>query len=66
MTEQIRLIAERIKELRELSGTSIQALTAELGIPADLLQQYESGTVDIPVGFLHKIAQRFHVDISVC
>ncbi|HVN48911.1 MAG TPA: XRE family transcriptional regulator [Bacteroidota bacterium] len=65
MTEQIRLIAERVKELRELSGTSMNALAAELGISTDVLQQYESGTVDIPVGFLHKVAQRFHVDLAV-
>jgi transcriptional regulator with XRE-family HTH domain len=65
MTEQIKLIAERIKGLRELSEISIEVLATELGIAVDLLQQYESGTVDIPVGFLHKVAQRFGIDLSV-
>jgi mannose-6-phosphate isomerase-like protein (cupin superfamily) len=64
MTEQIRLIAERIKELRELSNTSVTVLATELGITAEILQQYESGTVDIPVGFLHKVAQRYGMEFS--
>jgi transcriptional regulator with XRE-family HTH domain len=64
MTEQIKLIAERIKGLRELSETSIEVLATELGIAAEVLQQYESGTVDIPVGFLHKIAQRYGIEFA--
>jgi mannose-6-phosphate isomerase-like protein (cupin superfamily) len=64
MTEQIRLIAERIKGLRELYDTPIETLAAELGIDITVLQQYESGTVDIPVGFLHSVAQRYGVEFS--
>jgi len=64
MNDQIKLIAERIKELREISGVTYETLAAEFGIPADLLSQYESGSIDIPVGFLYKVAHRFNVELS--
>ncbi len=64
MDEQIKLIAERIKELREISGVSCETLSNELSIPGDLLAQYESGNIDIPVGFLSKFAHRFNVELS--
>jgi transcriptional regulator with XRE-family HTH domain len=64
MNDQIKLIAERIKELREISGVSCETLSVELGIPAGLLAQYESGSIDIPVGFLYKVAHRFNVELS--
>jgi transcriptional regulator with XRE-family HTH domain len=64
MTEQIQLIAERIKGLREISGTSTETLAKELGISTDLLIKYESGNVDIPVGFLNKVAHKFSIELS--
>lgn len=63
MTEQIRQIAERIKDLREISGISTEKLATELGVTTDLYEKYESGGTDIPVGFLFKIAQRFDVEL---
>jgi mannose-6-phosphate isomerase-like protein (cupin superfamily) len=62
--ENIRLVAERIKELREISGISSAALSQELGVPLDLIHQYESGTIDIPVGFLYKVAHKFGVELT--
>jgi mannose-6-phosphate isomerase-like protein (cupin superfamily) len=62
--ENIRLIAERIKELREISGISPATLSQESGVPLDLVLQYESGTVDIPVGFLYKVAHKFGVELT--
>ena len=64
MSEQIRQIAERIKDLREIAGLSAEALAAELGIPAETYRQYESGAVDIPVGFLYELAGKFHVELT--
>jgi len=64
MKEQIQLIAERIKELREISHVSAEHLANELGISPDLLLQYESGTVDIPVGLLFKAAHKFGIELS--
>jgi transcriptional regulator with XRE-family HTH domain len=64
MKEKIQLIADRIKELREISGLSAAALAQELGISTDLLLQYESGAVDIPVGFLYSVAHKFSIELS--
>ena len=64
MKEKIQFIAERIKELREISGLSATSLAQELGISSDLIIQYESGVVDIPVGFLYKVAHKFGIELT--
>jgi len=64
MNEQIRLIAERIRGLREIAGLSAESLAQELGIPAATLRDYEGGTTDIPVSFLYQAAHRFGVELS--
>ncbi|MDK2801661.1 MAG: hypothetical protein PWP27_2390 [Clostridiales bacterium] len=64
MPEQIRQIAQRIKELREISGFSIEDLVQEFEVTKELYEQYESGDVDIPVSFLYKIANKFNVELS--
>ena len=64
MKEQIRLVAERIKGLREIAGISSETLAKELDIPNELLIQYEGGDVDIPVGFLYKLSQKYNIELS--
>lgn len=64
MTEQIKLIAARIKELREIAGLTVESFANELNITPQLLLDYESGTIDIPVGFLYKVAGKFHMELS--
>lgn len=64
MSEQIKEIAARISDLREISGLSIETVAEEFGISQDLYQEYEGGTVDIPVSFLYKVAHKFKVDLT--
>jgi len=64
MIEQIQLIAERIKELREIAGISPESFANELNIETGLLLNYESGTTDIPVGYLYKVAGKFNMELS--
>jgi len=64
MNEQIQVIAERIKELREIAGISVESFAHELSIETELLLNYESGKIDIPVGFLYKVAHRFDLELS--
>jgi transcriptional regulator with XRE-family HTH domain len=64
MKEQIQLIAERIKELREISHLSAEQLAQELSVSLELLLQYESGKVDIPVGFLFKVAHKLGIELT--
>lgn len=65
MTEQIRLIAERLKGYREIAGISAETLAHELGVNISTYLEYEGGKIDIPVGFLIKVAQRFDIELSV-
>jgi len=64
MSEQIKLIATRIKDLREISEITVPALAAELQISEDTYLSYESGNTDIPVSFLYQIATRFSVELA--
>ncbi len=64
MSDQIKLIAARIKELREISGVSLETLSKEFNISKETYQEYESGNKDIPVSFLYEIANRFGVELT--
>jgi transcriptional regulator with XRE-family HTH domain len=65
MTEQIKQIANRIKEIREISGISAETLAGKLGLKVDQYNKYESGNTDIPVGIIFEIAELFNVELSV-
>ncbi len=64
MEEQLKLIAERVKGLRDIFGLSATDLAKELNLPLDVYQNYESGAADIPVGVLYRMAQRFNMELS--
>lgn len=64
MTGEIREIAERIKELREIGGITAESLAREIGINIDTYRQYEGGACDIPVSVLYEIATRFNVELA--
>ena len=64
MNEQIRLIADRIRGLRDIAKLSVETCAGDLGIPADTYRSYESGQADIPASFLYQVAQKFHVDLT--
>jgi quercetin dioxygenase-like cupin family protein/DNA-binding XRE family transcriptional regulator len=65
MTEQIKQIAERIKEIREISGTSAETLAGRLGISPETYHDFENGLTDIPVGIIFNISEIFNVEMSV-
>jgi transcriptional regulator with XRE-family HTH domain len=65
MNEQIKQIAERIKEIREISGISAETLADRLGVPREKYMIYEEGDTDIPVGLIFNISEVFNVELSV-
>lgn len=65
MSEQIKAIAIRIRELREISGLSAGTLAKEMGVSAETYIGYESGEIDIPVGFLYELANKYKVELTV-
>ncbi|MGI6777541.1 MAG: helix-turn-helix domain-containing protein [Acetivibrionales bacterium] len=64
MSEQIRQIAARIKELREILGMSLESVAKDLDITVETYKEYESGNSDIPIGFLYKLANKFGVELT--
>ncbi len=64
MQEQIRQVANRIRELREIFGVPPAQLAQELQIDPEEYREYESGEADIPLGALYRIAHRFNVEMS--
>ncbi|MGE4384730.1 MAG: helix-turn-helix domain-containing protein [Endomicrobiaceae bacterium] len=62
MNDDIKDIAMRIKDLRDIYNISLETLARDLGIDQKLYQQYENGDADIPIGVLKKIAEKFNVE----
>ncbi len=68
MSEQLKQLmqmAARIKMLREVEDVSVETLSNDIGVPADVLRSYETGNEDIPVSVLFSIANRFNVELAV-
>lgn len=64
MEEQLKIIAERVKGLRDIFQISAADLAKKLNLSLEVYQEYESGTVDIPVGVLIRMAQHFNMELS--
>jgi len=64
MTESIRQIAVRIREVRENSGLSPDDVAVELKISPEIYRQYEAAERDIPISTLYEMARIFHVDLT--
>ncbi len=64
MSEEIKLIASRIKELREICGYSVENTAKLLGIDKEKYLGYEENGEDIPISVIYKLANEFKVDFS--
>ncbi len=60
----IQQIAERIRGLRDALDMDREEMAARCGISPHTLAEYESGTVDIPVSFLHELSSEFGVEMT--
>jgi len=60
----IEQIAERIRGLRDALDLSQQQMANECGVTAELLTEYETGKIDIPVSFLHKLSAVYDVELT--
>ncbi len=61
---KIKEIAGRIKELREVSGTSVADIAKRMGMSVEEYTKYESGELDFPFSFIHNFAHHFGVEIT--
>jgi transcriptional regulator with XRE-family HTH domain len=64
MSEQIKQIALRLKELREIEEVSAADLAEALNLDIQTYLEYEKGGTDIPVSFLYKAASKLNVDLT--
>jgi quercetin dioxygenase-like cupin family protein len=64
MSDQVKQVAARIHELREVSNVSQATLAHELGVPLEEYLAYEAGATDIPVGLLYQVASRFGGELT--
>ncbi|MBP5662535.1 MAG: AMP-binding protein, partial [Clostridia bacterium] len=63
-TEQLRTIAARIKEMREISGFTKAEMAQKTEVSPDQYEAYEAGTVDFPFTFIHKCALAFGIELT--
>ena len=64
MAEELKMIAQRIRELREACDYTPQTLAKELGIDEQVYLDYEEKGENIPISVIYDIANKFHVDFS--
>lgn len=64
MSEEIKQIANRIKELRQISGYSVEAIASLLCVSPETYVSYEQNGVDIPISVLYELASEFKVDFT--
>ena len=64
MSDTVKQIAMRILDLREISDYTVEQMAEALDVSIEDYRKYESGEVDMPISFLVKIGEVFHVDMT--
>ncbi|MHB8101198.1 MAG: helix-turn-helix domain-containing protein [Methanosarcina sp.] len=64
MQEKIKEIADRVREMRELSDIPVKEMAEHLQVSDEMYRKYESGSEDIPASLLFEIAHKLHVDMA--
>ena len=59
MSSQVRDVAARIRELREISGYSVAEMARMTEVTEEMYLSYENALADLPFTFLHKCALTF-------
>lgn len=65
INEQVKQIASRIKEMRDVMGVEPQELAQKLEISLAQYQSYEDGLDDIPISVIYGIADVLGVDSTI-
>ena len=64
VNEHIQMISERIRELREIFGLTVEEMAKETGVETEKYIEYETIGENIPISVLYRISQKFCVDLS--
>jgi transcriptional regulator with XRE-family HTH domain len=65
MQEKVKEIAARIRELRDVSGHSVEHMASSLDINVEEYEKFEAGDIDISASMLFEIARLLGVDMTV-
>ncbi len=63
-TEKLSEVAQRIREMREISGLTPEEMARRTEVSPEAYCLYESGTQDFPFTFIHKCALAFGIGIT--
>ena len=64
MSDTLKQIGIRIKEIREISGLSAQDFAKSISLDAETYLKYENGQADIPISALSAISQMYKVELT--
>ena len=64
MSENIKVVANRIKELREVVGYTLDEFSKMLNMTLEEYSQYETGDTDIPISVLYEISTQLGVELT--
>ena len=62
--EKLMEVARRIREMREISGFSVEEMAQKTEVTKTEYEAYERGEADFPFTFIHKCALAFGIGIS--
>ena len=64
MTYKIREMAGRIRELREITGLTVEEMASRTGLSVEEYIQHEAGNRNLSIAFLYHCTLSFGVDMS--
>ena len=65
MIDEIKMIADRVRELRDILEISVEDMAEKIGVSVEQYLMYENAEDDIPVGKLYLMASEMGVDPTV-
>lgn len=60
----IQDVAARLRGLRDSLDLSVEEMASNCGVTPEMLLNYESGQIDIPVSYLHRLASAYGVELA--
>lgn len=64
MSEEMRQLAKRLKEIREICGCSVEDVASRLCVSLEQYLGYEENGENIPISILYELANNYGVDIT--
>ena len=63
-TNKLYEVAQRIKEMRDICGFSVEEMAEKTEVSVEQYNIYEAGKVDLPFTFVHKCALAFDIGLT--